>query len=207
MLVRAIAEAAVKQRKSVLIATSSNSTADNALDKIVDSEYMVVRAHSLGLERRHLLKAVPDRPLLNRPQTVLTEDPAPVTGIEDTQGEPPNLDGNGDHSVQDEIEEEYQENADDTDLGLSRIKATADDMKLCEELYRDRERSIRPEDSRMQKRDFTIYTWILKLADIIPSKFSLKPTSEVIANGTIDEWADFRTLWGKMDTVVLDDEE
>ena len=56
MMVAKLAESAAGQGRSVLIVTSQNSAADSAIEKLKESKYMVVRAHSLGLEQRTLLQ-------------------------------------------------------------------------------------------------------------------------------------------------------
>ena len=56
-MVAALAESAAEQGRKVLIVTNQNSAADSAVEKLKESKYMVVRAHSLGLERRTMLQA------------------------------------------------------------------------------------------------------------------------------------------------------
>ena len=52
VMVAALAESAAELGRKVLIVTSQNSAADSAIEKLQESEYIVVRAHALGLERR-----------------------------------------------------------------------------------------------------------------------------------------------------------
>ena len=57
-LVAKLADSVAEQGQSVLIVTSQNSAADSAIAKLAVSQYMVVRAHSLGLERMSLLESI-----------------------------------------------------------------------------------------------------------------------------------------------------
>lgn len=43
------------------------------------------------------------------------------------------------------------------------MKRDIDFMRMCEDLYLDREAVLHPPDSRMQQVRFAIHTWILKL--------------------------------------------
>lgn len=53
---KALVAIALKRGMKVVILTDSNSAADNVIEKIASPEYIAARVHSLGLERRHLLK-------------------------------------------------------------------------------------------------------------------------------------------------------
>ena len=85
--------------------------------------------------------------------------------------------------------------AEDVMLDLLKIKGFAEFMRTCEALCLKKDHIMRPEDPRMNKPDLALYTWILKLADIIPGGFSLKPSSEATASNILHEWTEFRALW------------
>ena len=48
---------------------------------------------------------------------------------------------------------------------------------------------------------------MLRLANIIPGKWSLQPTAEQLAAGLTDEWAEFRNLYNEMKVRRLDEDE
>ena len=79
-------------------------------------------------------------------------------------------------------------------LDLFKIKGFAEVMETCEALYLKKDHIMRPEDPCKNKPDFALYTWILKLADIILGGFSMKPSSEATASDILNEWTKFRAL-------------
>lgn len=178
-MVAALAESVAEQKRNVLIVTSQNSAADSAIDKLNDSKYMVVRAHALGLERRTMMQAI------SRVEQSYAKD-------QDEDLEP----ASNDHDLEP-----------DSNMQAITMRVTADLMKMCEEVYLAKESILRSVDPRMQKLKFAIHTWMLKLAGVVPSKWSLQPTRDQVKAGARDEWAKFRMLWTQMKSSRLEDED
>ena len=139
---------------SVLIVTSQNSAADSNIDKLMNSEYMVVRAHSLGLERKTMISSLSSN----------TNDET-KSQIEDTQS---NFEDDDDA---------------DSDMRDAEMRVTTEFMQLCEQVYTDKDSILRPTDPRMQKVLFAIHTWVPKVAAILPSKWSVQPNEDQIKAG------------------------
>lgn len=55
-IIKVLLEIAVHRGLKLAVVTDSNSAADNVVEKTADKNHVVVRLHSLGLERRHLIK-------------------------------------------------------------------------------------------------------------------------------------------------------
>ena len=87
------------------------------------------------------------------------------------------------------------------------MRVNADFMRTCEDVYMAKDSVLRPVDPRMQKVQFSIHTWMLKLAGIVPSKWSQQPTAAQVETGVRDEWAEFRALWSKQKLGRLEDKE
>ena len=49
----------------------------------------------------------------------------------------------------------------------------------------------------MQKFNFAIHIWMLRLSGVIEGSWSLKPDEEQLANGAVDESLGFRSLWAQ----------
>ena len=60
-------------------------------------------------------------------------------------------------------------------------------MSFCGEAFCEKGSILRPADPRMQKLNFAIHTWVLRLANIIPSKWSLQPTEDQCNAGAHDQ--------------------
>ena len=83
------------------------------------------------------------------------------------------------------------------------IKATIDVMKFYEEKYLSRRKLLAPDDPRTVEIEVAIYTWILKFAGIIESPFTIKLTEEQRKQGAEDPCAEFRNLYRKTGTQML----
>ena len=75
------------------------------------------------------------------------------------------------------------------------MRTNLDYMRMCEELYLSREAVLRPTDPRMEKVNFAVHTWMLRLSGVIHGSWSLKPTQKQLEDNVVDEWLGFRTLW------------
>ena len=54
---------------------------------------------------------------------------------------------------------------------------------------------------------YPTHTWMLRLAGIIPSKWSLRPTQDQSDRGVVDEWSVFRDLYDKGKLARLEEED
>ena len=178
LLVAKLAESVAEQGRNVLIVTSQNSAADSDIEKLVNSEYMVVRAHSLGLERKTMIRSLSSN----------TNDET-KRQIEDTQS----------NFEDDDVA--------DSDMRDAEMRVTTEFMQLCEQVYTDKDSILRPTDPRMQKVHFAIHTWVLKIAGILPSKWGKQPNEEQVKAGAIDEWSTFRDLYAKNKLGRLEDQD
>ena len=193
-MVATLAESVTEQERDVLIVTSQNSAADSVIEKLMDSKYMVVRAHSLGLERMTILQSNTrvERPSNGRPVGTQAKAKDPSSGPKTTVL--PNFAGMTAffHMNKDQDDDtEPVSNDDDPEpdshmLDIAK-RVTADFMKIREEAYREKESIPRPADPRIPKLMFAIHTWVLKPADIIPSKWSRQPTEDQVTAGAHDE--------------------
>ena len=125
---------------------------------------MVVCAHSLGLEERRLLQS----------GNKAKESP----GGDHTQQQEPSLTSSNDLTTK-ATTGDYIE-----DLIM---RVTVDFMQRCKQVYSAKATVLHSVDPCMQKLDFAIHIWMLKIAGIIPGKWSSRPMDDQIKAGAHDE--------------------
>ena len=96
----------------------------------------------------------------------------------------------------DQAPNEAADQATDEDTDTTPIKTTIELMKVAERWHKDLDLITNVPDRRMQKLDFAIFTWMLKLAGIIESPFN-----------NSQRWTTFRLLWNSNQSESLGEED
>lgn len=223
LMVAALAESASEQGRKVLIMTSQNSASDSTIEKFSESQHMVVRAHALGLERRSMLQSQAtaskaedhNEGKVNETKDQDGDDTKDIP--EQSNDSAPAQDTNLDAAPKDQSPAQKEGNFPDQDTNPDEapdihmidimMRANADFMRGYEDIYIAKDSVLRPVDPRMQKVQFAIHTWMLKLAGIVPSKWSQQPTAQQVATGVRDEWVQFRALWSRQKIGRIEDQE
>lgn len=124
-----------------------------------------------------------------------------------------NLDATSKDLFQEQTDDALPDQETDLDEALDiqmidiMMRVNVDFMRSCENTDLAKDSVLRPVDQRVQKIQFAIHTWMLKLAGIVPSKWSQQPTQEQVATGVRDEWVEFRALWSKQKVTRLEAKE
>ena len=151
-MVATLAESAVEQGRTVLIVTSQNSAADSAIEKLKNSEYMIVRAHSLGLERWSMLRSQKESEE-HKPEYAAQKSKDTARPAEPTDDKVPEIVTQKSKDTEPPTDPTDAE-VPDEQLEDIILRANIDYMQMCEELYVGRESVPRRDDPRMQKVQF-----------------------------------------------------
>ena len=151
-----------EQGRSVLIVTCHNSATDSAIENLKNqSIWLSVRIHWAWRKEDCY--------------NLVTKPKSHLVGFPDhTQQQEPSLISSNDLTTKATTE----------DL---MMHVTVDFMQCCKQVYSAKATVLHPVDPCMQKLDFAIHIWMLKIAGIIPGKWSSRPMDDQIKAGAHDE--------------------
>ena len=214
---KALIKIAQKRGMKVVILTDSNSAADNVIQTIASPEHIAARVHSLGLERRHLLKDTRkgvDHDSLKPadPEPDEEEDDVPdrftVDSIEtakdavaEEKAGPPSEAKVEAANREAEIAEGWQDD---------EMTIVFNDNMLKESLatYNKAKAIMNPDDPRMQIVLSAIWTWMLRVLGLIDVvEYSGKVKARLQQLSKSKTWNDLRNLITKSKAQHLNKKE